>query len=243
MAKKQIPIPVPTTPQRHSGLDPESKPPHHSSTSPRHSGPDPESSASLASSERSEHGRQEPIPVPSTPPRHSGLDPESKPPQSWQHINELLKRLAELTVRKRELENKKTELISEITASFDSDAAPVLDEMKRIEDAVLEYVTDHKDEFAKNRTKELSHGTISMRISTSVRVLSRAACIRALESLNMHEYIKVTKNPNKEMLSVLSDVELARVSCEKKVTDNITIAPKIEEILDTAATRQGDEEA
>jgi hypothetical protein len=36
---------------------------------------------------------------------------------------------------------------------------------------------------------------------------------------------------------------LARVSCEKKVTDNITIAPKIEEILDTAATRQGDEEA
>ena len=46
-------------------------------------------------------------------------------------------------------------------------------------------------------------------------------------SLNMHEYIKVTKNPNKEMLSVLSDVELARVSCEKKVTDNITIAPKI----------------
>jgi len=45
-------------------------------TLPRHSGLDPESSPSLASSERSEHGRQEPPPN-HTPPRHSGLDPES----------------------------------------------------------------------------------------------------------------------------------------------------------------------
>jgi len=46
------------------------------SSSPRHSGLDPESSPSLASSERSEHGRQEPPPT-HTPTRHSGLDPES----------------------------------------------------------------------------------------------------------------------------------------------------------------------
>jgi len=46
------------------------------SSSPRHSGLDPESSSSLASSERSEHGRQEPPPT-HTPTRHSGLDPES----------------------------------------------------------------------------------------------------------------------------------------------------------------------
>jgi len=48
------------------------------SSSPRHSGLDPESSPSLASSERSEHGRQEPPPT-HTPTRHSGLDPEPNP--------------------------------------------------------------------------------------------------------------------------------------------------------------------
>jgi phage host-nuclease inhibitor protein Gam len=158
----------------------------------------------------------------------------------WDEVNKHLMSLAELTVQKRGLENKKTELIAEITAKFDSEAAPVLDEMKRLENEILEYVTSHKDEFAKTRTKELSHGTISMRVSTSVKVLSKAACIRALESLNMHDYIKVTKNPNKEMLSVLSDVELARVSCEKKVVDNITIAPKIEEILGTGSLQASD---
>ncbi len=152
---------------------------------------------------------------------------------TWEEVNKHLKSLAELTVQKRELENKKTELIAEITAKFDSEAAPVLDEMKRIEDEILEYVTSHKDEFVKNRTKELSHGTISMRVSTSVKILSKAACLRALKALNMFDYIKVTENPNKEMLSVLSDVELAKVSCEKKTQDNITIAPKIEEILDS----------
>ena len=90
----------------------------------------------------------------------------------------------------------------------------------------------------KNRTKELSHGTISMRVSTSVKILSKAACLRALKALNMFDYIKVTENPNKEMLSVLSDVELAKVSCEKKTQDNITIAPKIEEILDSTVAHR-----
>ena len=57
----------------------DSRKPHPSATPPRHSGLDPESSPSLASSERSEHGRQEPPPT-HTPTRHSGLDPESKTP-------------------------------------------------------------------------------------------------------------------------------------------------------------------
>ena len=46
-------------------------------TLPRHSGLDPESSPSLASSERSEHGRQESH-QPTTPTRHSGPDQESR---------------------------------------------------------------------------------------------------------------------------------------------------------------------
>lgn len=71
-----------------------------------------------------------------------------------------------------------------------------------------------------------------------VKILSKAACLRALKALNMFDYIKVTENPNKEMLSVLSDVELAKVSCEKKTQDNITIAPKIEEILDSTVAHR-----
>ncbi len=156
--------------------------------------------------------------------------PQSPELQSWEEVNLSLKRLGELEVAKRTLENKKTELVSDVTAKFDADAAPILTEMKQIEGSILDYATHHKDEFTKDRTKELSHGSISMRVSTSVKIISKTICIKALKALGLHDYINVKEEPNKDMLKTLSDIDLAKVSCEKKVTDNITITPRIEEI-------------
>lgn len=161
--------------------------------------------------------------------------------QSWEEVNLSLKRLGELEIAKRELENKKTELISEITAKFDADAAPLLTEMKQIEGSILDYATLHKDEFTKDRTKELSHGSISMRVSTSVKIISKAICLKALKALGLQDYITVKEEPNKEMLRTLSDVELAKIACEKKTTDNISITPKIEEINTEAVTTRPEE--
>jgi len=149
---------------------------------------------------------------------------------SWEEVNALLKRLGELEISKRELENKKTELISQITAKFDADAAPLLLEMEQINGSILGFAEAHKDEFVKDRTKELSHGTISMRVSTAVKVISKAICLKALKGLGMLDFILVKEEPNKEMLKTLDDIQLAKVACEKKVVDNITITPKIEEI-------------
>lgn len=157
-------------------------------------------------------------------------NPHLSNPQSWEQINDLLKRLGELTVRKRTLENEKTELLSEITARFDAEAAPVLAEMKTVEETISAFVLEHKDEFVKSRTKELSHGSISMRVSTSVKIISRAICLKVLNAMGMHDFINVKETPNKDMLASLSDVELAKLSCEKKTVDNISIEPKIEEI-------------
>ena len=149
----------------------------------------------------------------------------------WDDVNSTLKRLGELTIGIRDLENKKTELISEITSKFDTDAAPLLDEMEQINNSITEYVTAHKDEFAKTRNKELSHGTISLRVSTAVKIISKAICLKALKGLGMMEFINVKEEPNKEMLKGLSDIELAKLACEKRVSDNISIEPKIEEIV------------
>lgn len=157
---------------------------------------------------------------------------------SWEEVNLSLKRLGELTISKRSLENKKTELISEITAKFDADAAPLLAEMKQLEGSILDYATLHKDEFTKDRTKELSHGSISMRVSTSVKIISKAICLKALKALGLQDYILVKEEPNKEMLRALSDVDLAKIACEKKTTDNITITPRIEEINTEAVSNR-----
>lgn len=153
----------------------------------------------------------------------------------WDDVNSTLKRLGELSIGIRELENKKTELISEITAKFDADAAPLLSEIRSLEDSILQYCEEHKDEFIKERSKELSHGTISMRVSTSVKIISKAICLKVLKSMGMQDYIKVKEEPNKDMLKTLSDIDLAKLSCERKTVDNITISPKIEEINQEAS--------
>lgn len=158
---------------------------------------------------------------------------------SWEEVNSSLKQLASLTVQLRELENKKTELISEITSKFDSDAAPLHSEMETLNASITEFALAHKEQFMKERTKELSHGTISMRVSSSVKVVSKAICLKALKALGMQDYIIVKEEPNKDMLKALDDVTLAKVSCEKKVVDNITITPKIEEILPVENEKQG----
>lgn len=150
---------------------------------------------------------------------------------TWEEANLALKRMGELTVQKRNLENKKTELISDITAKFDTDAAPVLSELKALEKQINTFAIDHKDEFVDKRAKELSHGTISMRVSTSIRIISKAICLKVLKAMDMQDYIKTSENPNKDMLKTLSDIELAKLSCERKTKDNVTIEPKIEEII------------
>lgn len=167
-------------------------------------------------------------------------NPSPKAPElaSWEEVNTSLKRLAELEIGKRELENKKTELISQITVKFDADAAPLLLEMEQVNTSIMSFAEAHKDEFAKDRTKELSHGTISMRVSTAVKVISKAICLKALKGLGMLDYILVKEEPNKEMLKTLDDTQLAKVCCEKKVVDNITITPKIEAITPLPASPQ-----
>jgi len=150
---------------------------------------------------------------------------------NWEEVNTSLKRLGELTCQKRDLENKMTELVSEITAKFSTDAAPLIAEMEALQSSISSYATAHKDEFTKERTKDLPHGSISFRVSTSVKIISKAICLKALKGLGMLDFISVKEEPNKDMLKTLDDISLAKVACEKKVVDNISITPKIEELI------------
>ncbi len=156
--------------------------------------------------------------------------------KDWKDVNNQLKILADLTVQKRELENKKTDLIREITLKYDNEAAPIISEMKSIQKSIEAFTLEHKEEFVKSRTKDLSHGTISLRVSTSIKVISKSICLRALHAMGMDDFIIKKEEPNKDMLRTLDDITLAKVACEKKVVDNISIEPKIEEIKSPAIT-------
>ncbi len=149
---------------------------------------------------------------------------------SWDEVNLALRTLGNLTIRKRELENSLTEKKNAIQAEHDLVAKPVLDELTTVMKAIEAFVLDHKDEFVDSRTKEFSHGTISCRVSKSIRVLSKDVCLKALKAAKMQDFINVKEDPNKEMLKTLTDIQLAKVGCSLTVKDNISIEPFIEEI-------------
>ncbi|MDP3115072.1 MAG: host-nuclease inhibitor Gam family protein [Candidatus Cloacimonadaceae bacterium] len=148
----------------------------------------------------------------------------------WEDVNLALKTLGERTVCKRELENRITEEVNAITAKYQAQTAAVIADIDAITSDIEKYVIEHKDEFAENRSKDFSYGSISCRVSKAVRIISKSVCLKALKALAMTEYIIVKEDPNKEMLKTLSDIELAKVACEFKVTDNISIEPYIEDL-------------
>lgn len=164
--------------------------------------------------------------------------PSSPNLSSWEDVNYALKNLGKLTVAKRELENSITEQVNAITASFEAKTAPILSEIAELTQSIEAFVTEHKDEFTDTRTKEFSYGTISCRVSKAVKILSTAVCLKSLKAMGMTAYISVKETPNKDMLKTLSDTELAKVACEFKVTDNISIEPYIEELLPIPAAKE-----
>ncbi len=152
------------------------------------------------------------------------------PLTSWDEVNLALRTLGDLTMRKRELENSLTEKKNAIQAEHDLVAKPVLDELTAVHKTIEAFVLEHKDEFVDSRTKEFSHGTISCRVSKSVRVLSKEVCLKALKAAKMMDFIKIKEDPNKDMLKTLTDVQLAKVGCSLTVKDNISIEPFLEEL-------------
>lgn len=149
---------------------------------------------------------------------------------SWDDVNLALKRLGELTMSRRALENSLTDDLNKVKEAHALEAKPVIDEIKEIEKDIELYVTDNKDQFAKIRNKEFTFGAISFRVSKSIKVLSVATCLKALKALGMYGFITTKETPNKDMLLTLKETELAKVACQLVAKDNLTIEPYIEEL-------------
>lgn len=149
---------------------------------------------------------------------------------SWDEINLALKRLGELTMKRRTLENSLTDDLNKVKEAHATEAKPVIDEIKEIEKDIELYVVANKDQFAKVRNKKFTFGAISFHVSKSIRVLSIDTCLKALKTLGMHDFINIKETPNRDMLKTLKETELAKVACKVNTKDNLTIEPYIEEI-------------
>jgi len=150
----------------------------------------------------------------------------------WQDVDNALRRMGEIDIRLSELEGAMTLKINDVRQDFETRAEGLKAERKKLEQAVTAFVEGRKDEFIKVRNRELTFGSIAYRLVTKVVIRSKAACLAALKALNLHAYIRITEEPDKEALSGLDAGTLAKVGAQLKTEDKLRIEPKLEKIAD-----------
>lgn len=152
---------------------------------------------------------------------------------SWEEVNLQLKKLADLEIKKRTLENQETEETNKIKERFMQQTNAVVDEINAIEKNITLFAEQNRSEFTKKRTKKLTFGTVSFRSTRKISVKNSTSAIASLKQMNMDEYIRKAESIDKEALLALSDNELAPllkagISVSRK--DKITVEPDIVQI-------------
>lgn len=152
---------------------------------------------------------------------------------SWEDVNLQLKKLADLEIQKRTLENQETEETNKIKEKFMQQTNSVVDEINSIEKDIILFAEQNRSEFTKKRTKKLTFGTVSFRSTRKISVKNSTSAIASLKQMNMDEYIRKAESIDKEALLALSDNELAPllkagISVSRK--DKITVEPDIVQI-------------
>lgn len=153
----------------------------------------------------------------------------------WSDLDQGLRRMGEIDIKLAKLEGELTLKVNEIREDYDAKAEGLRAERKKITEQITAFVEDHKEEFLKTRSKELTFGTVAYRLITKVLIRSKAATVAALEALGLFAYLRVIKEPDKDAMSALDAGTLAKVGATLKTEDKLRIEPNLERIADKDA--------
>ena len=148
--------------------------------------------------------------------------------KSWDEVNTALKKLSDLKVQKEKIEGMVTTKVNEIKSKADKQATVLANSIKKIEKNIERFAEQNKSEFIKSRTKKLTFGTISYRITKSVKINSTTEeCIKSLKALNLDFVLNVTESIDKEKCLDLDEKLLLKAGISINTKDKLRIEPNV----------------
>ena len=153
--------------------------------------------------------------------------------KSWAEVDNKLKRLGELQIKKAELDGRLTNQINTIKESYTKDNEVIVTEMKEIEKDISRYCDANKDSFLNKRNKKLNFGLISYRLTEKVVCKCVESTIKCLKSLNLDWCLRIKEEVNKDSLKELDSKTLEKIGVSIVKEDKITIEPDIAGIVAT----------
>jgi len=153
--------------------------------------------------------------------------------KNWDQVDAALRRMGELDIAVEKIQGDMTLRINEIKAEAETKAEGLKKERKNLEDAITDFCEAHKEEFTKQRNKELTFGLVAYRIVTKIVIKSKEACLAAMHALKLNSYIRVIEEPDKLAMEGLDDAVLAKIGAKRKTEDRLRIEPNLEKLKDT----------
>lgn len=143
--------------------------------------------------------------------------------KTWEDVNDALRQIAEAQIALGDIESDMQKQIIGAQKVAEEQSKPIKDAQARLEREIKAFVTEHRDEMGKAKSKTLTFGEVGFRISTSIS-LPRAKekleeIIRKLKARQMTDCIVVKEEVSKEALKKYGEDTVNAVGATWKQKD------------------------
>lgn len=143
--------------------------------------------------------------------------------KTWEDVNEALRQIAEAQIAANDIESDMQKQILGAQKIAEEQTRPYKDSIARLEREIKMFVTDHREDLGKGKSRTLTFGEVGFRLSTSV-TLPRAKekleeVIRRLKSRQMTDCILVEEKVSKEALKKYGEDTVNAVGATWKQSD------------------------
>lgn len=143
--------------------------------------------------------------------------------KSWEDVNGALREIALEEIALADIDGEMNQQIIGIKKVAEQDAKPHNDRIARLAKDINEFVSEHRDDLGKRKTKTLTFGECGFRQSTTITVPAAkdklAEVIRRLRARKMTDCIAVKETVNKDILRQHGEEKVVAVGATWKQKD------------------------
>jgi len=143
--------------------------------------------------------------------------------KSWEDANEALRQIAEATIALADIEGEMNKQILGAKKAAEEQSKPFKDRVAKLERELKDFVTENRSDMGKAKSKTLTFGEVSFRLSTAIS-LPRAKdkieeIVRRLKARKMMDCIVVKEEVSKDALKKYGEDVVTAVGATWKQSD------------------------
>lgn len=139
--------------------------------------------------------------------------------ESWDEVDRCLAEIGRIDRELGLLEAAQQEQIDAVKAATKAAAEPLQNKKAGLELAIQQYAEANRGEFIKAKTRELTFGSVSFRLSTRIVIKNVGNTLQALKDFGLTSCIRIKEEADKEAMKNLPLETLHAVGASLKQED------------------------